>query len=39
MSGEVGMDLDRHDFEVADLVERLKADDTRLVALQIPEGL
>ncbi len=33
------MDLDKHDFEVADLVERLKVDDTRLVALQIPEGL
>ena len=33
------MDLDRHDFEVDDLVERLKAEDTRLVALQIPEGL
>lgn len=33
------MDLDRHDFEVDELVERLKAEDTRLVALQIPEGL
>ncbi|MBT7938163.1 MAG: hypothetical protein HN696_03260, partial [Euryarchaeota archaeon] len=33
------MDLDRHDFQVDDLVERLKGEDTRLVALQLPEGL
>ena len=33
------MDLERHDFQVDDLVERLKAEDTRLVALQLPEGL
>jgi 2-(3-amino-3-carboxypropyl)histidine synthase len=33
------MDLDRHDFQVDDLVKRLKAEDTRLVALQLPEGL
>ena len=33
------MDLDRHDFELDELVERLKANDNRLVALQVPEGL
>jgi len=33
------MDLDRHDFELDDLVERIKANDNRLVALQVPEGL
>ncbi|SVC85766.1 uncharacterized protein METZ01_LOCUS338620, partial [marine metagenome] len=33
------MDLDRHDFELEDLVERIRANDNRLVALQVPEGL
>ena len=33
------MDLDRHDFELDELVERIKANDNRLVALQVPEGL
>jgi len=33
------MDLERHDFELDDLVERLKESDTRLLALQVPEGL
>ena len=33
------MDLDRHDFELDDLVERIRANDNRLVALQVPEGL
>ena len=32
------MDLDRHDFELDKLVEKIKANDNRLVALQIPEG-
>ncbi len=33
------MDLSRHEFELDDLVERIKKNDTKLVALQIPEGL
>ena len=33
------MDLSRHEFELDDLVERIKKNDTRLVALQVPEGL
>jgi 2-(3-amino-3-carboxypropyl)histidine synthase len=33
------MDLDRHDFELDDLVKRIRANDNRLVALQVPEGL
>ena len=33
------MDLERHDFQVDDLVERIQAGDHRLVALQVPEGL
>ena len=33
------MDLDRHDFELDELIERIKGHDHRLVALQIPEGL
>ena len=33
------MDLDRHDFQLDDLVARIKANDSRLVALQVPEGL
>ena len=33
------MDLERHDFELDELVERIKANDNRLVALQVPEGL
>ncbi len=33
------MDLDRHDFELDDLVEQIKSNDNRLVALQVPEGL
>ena len=33
------MDLERHDFELDDLVELIQANDNRLVALQVPEGL
>ncbi|MEE2812592.1 MAG: diphthamide biosynthesis enzyme Dph2 [Candidatus Thermoplasmatota archaeon] len=33
------MDLDRHDFQLDELIERIKAHDHRLVALQVPEGL
>jgi hypothetical protein len=33
------MDMERHDFELDDLVERIKENDHRLVALQVPEGL
>lgn len=33
------MDLERHDFELDELIERIKGHDHRLVALQIPEGL
>ncbi len=33
------MDLDRHDFELDQLMERIQANDNRLIALQIPEGL
>ena len=32
------MDLSRHEFELDDLVERIKKNDTKLVALQVPEG-
>ena len=33
------MDMERHDFELDDLVEKIRANDNRLVALQVPEGL
>ena len=33
------MDLDRHDFELDELMERIRANDNRLIALQVPEGL
>ena len=33
------MDLDRHDFQLDELVERIKNNDHRLIALQVPEGL
>jgi 2-(3-amino-3-carboxypropyl)histidine synthase len=33
------MDMDKHDFELDDLVKRIKSSDNRLVALQVPEGL
>jgi len=33
------MDLERHDFELDDLIDRLNESDTRLLALQVPEGL
>jgi 2-(3-amino-3-carboxypropyl)histidine synthase len=33
------MDLNRHDFQLDELVERIKSNDNRLVALQVPEGL
>ena len=33
------MDLERHDFQLEELIERIKGHDHRLVALQIPEGL
>ena len=33
------MDMERHDFQLDDLVERIKDNDHRLVAQQVPEGL
>ena len=33
------MDLESHDFKLDELVDRIKANDNRLVALQVPEGL
>ena len=33
------MDLNRHDFELNELMERIRANDNRLIALQVPEGL
>ena len=33
------MDMERHDFQLDELIERIKANDNRLVALQVPEGL
>ena len=33
------MDLDRHDFELTELMERIRSSDHRLIALQLPEGL
>ena len=33
------MDLERHDFELDELVHRIRENDNRLVALQVPEGL
>lgn len=33
------MDLDKHEFQLDELVERIKENDLRLVALQVPEGL
>jgi 2-(3-amino-3-carboxypropyl)histidine synthase len=33
------MDLNRHDFQLEELVEKIRAGDHRLVALQLPEGL
>ncbi len=33
------MDLNRHDFQLDDLIGRIKSHDHRLVALQVPEGL
>ena len=33
------MDLDRHDFQLDELVARIKSNDHRLIALQVPEGL
>ena len=33
------MDLDRHDFQLDDLVSKITANDNRLIALQVPEGL
>ena len=33
------MDLEKHDFQIDDLVELIKSNDNRLVALQVPEGL
>ena len=35
----IAVDLDRHDFQLDELVERIKSNDHRLVALQVPEGL
>ena len=33
------MDLERHDFQLDELVDRIKKNDNQLVALQVPEGL
>ena len=33
------MDMERHDFQLDELVERIKEEDHRLIALQVPEGL
>ena len=33
------MDLNRHDFQLEELIERIQKNDNRLVALQVPEGL
>ena len=33
------MDLNRHELELDELIERIKENDNRLVALQVPEGL
>ncbi len=33
------MDLDRHEFRLDELIERIRSNDNRLVALQVPEGL
>ena len=33
------MDLERHDFQLSELVEKIKKNDNRLIALQVPEGL
>ena len=33
------MDMDKHDFELDELIERIKSNDNRLIALQVPEGL
>ena len=33
------MDLEKHDFEIDELVNLIKSNDNRLVALQVPEGL
>ncbi|MDE0557412.1 MAG: diphthamide biosynthesis enzyme Dph2 [Candidatus Poseidoniaceae archaeon] len=33
------MDLDHHDFELTELMERIRTSDHRLIALQLPEGL
>jgi len=33
------MDLNRHDFELDELMERIRTNDNRLIALQVPEGL
>ena len=33
------MDMDKHDFELDELITRIKSNDNRLVALQVPEGL
>ena len=33
------MDLNRHEFELDELIKRIKENDNRLVALQVPEGL
>ena len=32
------MDLDRHDFQLDELVARIKSNDLRLIALQVPEA-
>jgi 2-(3-amino-3-carboxypropyl)histidine synthase len=35
----LNMDMDLHNFELDELIERIKQGDHRLIALQIPEGL
>ncbi|GIS50461.1 MAG: hypothetical protein Ct9H90mP24_7530 [Methanobacteriota archaeon] len=32
------MDMNRHEFQLDDLIERIKANDNRLVGLQVPRG-
>ena len=33
------MDLERHDFQLDELIDSIQKNDNRLVALQVPEGL
>ena len=33
------MDLNRHDFQLEELIQRIEKNDNRLVALQVPEAV